>query len=548
MTEKKHRVVAVIPAAGLAVRMRPLTDNCSKAMLRVNGKPTIAYILDRMFGDNCYEFVEVVIVDGKFNDIREYVERAYSGKPISFVKQDDLTSGPYGAVRIGIADLFKTNDVSVVIWLGDTIVTDEHLPFNTDFLLVKTAVEDQSAWCMTDGRKFFNKPEVAIEHTKALVGVYCMKQLGTASLSFVAETRHDDTEISCGLVRYLDYFPHGTKFDLVEVDGWYDVGSPHTYHSTCAALLSRKSRSFNQFSYDPADHILSKSVDMRNAEAFSKLHAEREWYSSLSWKQSLFCPRVENTYVMDSAIPVIVMSYEPGVLLSDLALHENLTQSTWEHYFRNVMNVMFNHFYSTPPTIEFVMNFKESARKHWLDRATGRIHSIANTVHSIMPSGGELHNATIANVLDVNSRILSYASPVGYVHGDLHMGNIVYDIHRDHFILIDPRGIYGDTVTTAGDIFYDLAKMAHDAYHGYYAIVAGRDRHSDTVRRAFMVVLHEVVRERFPGVEDHNLLVAHIINAGAVLLATCIPLHVDNLDRCQRLFDAYRYGSHNAVV
>jgi hypothetical protein len=38
----------IIPAAGLAKRMRPLSSNASKSMIPVNGKPIIAYILDEV--------------------------------------------------------------------------------------------------------------------------------------------------------------------------------------------------------------------------------------------------------------------------------------------------------------------------------------------------------------------------------------------------------------------------------------------------------------------------------------------------------------------
>ena len=60
----------IIPAAGEGTRLRPLSTNVSKAMVPVNKKPCIQYILDKL--DNAEQ---IVIVDGKFDDIRNYVRK-----------------------------------------------------------------------------------------------------------------------------------------------------------------------------------------------------------------------------------------------------------------------------------------------------------------------------------------------------------------------------------------------------------------------------------------------------------------------------------------
>ena len=57
----------VIPAAGSATRLKPLSSNISKVMVRVNGKPCLDYIVEAVNGS----VEEIVVVDGKFDDIRE---------------------------------------------------------------------------------------------------------------------------------------------------------------------------------------------------------------------------------------------------------------------------------------------------------------------------------------------------------------------------------------------------------------------------------------------------------------------------------------------
>ena len=39
----------IIPAAGLATRMKPLSRGVSKAMIPVNGRPLISYVIEKIF-------------------------------------------------------------------------------------------------------------------------------------------------------------------------------------------------------------------------------------------------------------------------------------------------------------------------------------------------------------------------------------------------------------------------------------------------------------------------------------------------------------------
>ena len=66
--DKKTGFNLIIPAAGAATRLRPLSSGTSKVMVRVNGKPCLDYIIEAVNGS----VDEVVVVDGQFTDIREY--------------------------------------------------------------------------------------------------------------------------------------------------------------------------------------------------------------------------------------------------------------------------------------------------------------------------------------------------------------------------------------------------------------------------------------------------------------------------------------------
>jgi len=109
----------VIPAAGSATRLKPLSSNISKVMVRVNGKPCLDYIVEAVNGS----VEEIVVVDGKFDDIREYCKIKHP--KINFVKQPKL-NGPRDAINLGIKKL-KNLDMPLVVWLGDAIILEKDL-------------------------------------------------------------------------------------------------------------------------------------------------------------------------------------------------------------------------------------------------------------------------------------------------------------------------------------------------------------------------------------------------------------------------------------
>ncbi|MFA6534161.1 MAG: nucleotidyltransferase family protein [Patescibacteria group bacterium] len=78
---------AVILAAGKGTRMRPLTAETPKPMLRVQGKPLLAYTIELLPP----EITEVILVIGYLGEqIRDYFGAEFNGRQITYVEQKEL--------------------------------------------------------------------------------------------------------------------------------------------------------------------------------------------------------------------------------------------------------------------------------------------------------------------------------------------------------------------------------------------------------------------------------------------------------------------------
>jgi len=481
----------VIPAAGAATRLRPLSSNTSKIMVRVNGKPCLDYIIEQ--ATKIAEVGEIVIVDGQFSDIREYCERKHPN--VKCVRQKSL-DGPRDAIKIGINNL---SDVSqpLVVWLGDAIILEDNMSLGEDFLLCKE-VDDHSAWCMWDGNSYYNKPKERITDGVALVGLYSFADGGVACQAFNQSTDYD---ISDALEKY-------GQFERVMTNKWYDIGDLPTYYKTCATLLDMKSRAFNRLEYNHDLGTIRKSPDYHNPESIDIIETEINWYKELNENQQCFVPRIFGTNTTE-----LTMSFESGTLLSDLMLYENLTASSWEYIIDKVFKIKLNYFNNRSKDWMFNKKFADNTLDMW----SGKVHKRLEQVD--LPASCK----TMLSVMAFD--ICSKAIPISGMHGDLHFGNILYNQQTDQIKLLDPRGKYGKHLGIHGDDIYDWAKLAHDLYHGYSSLVHNVKQNED-VKNIFVAKLKE-----------YNLNVELILNGGLVLLATCIPLHYDCPNRQQRFID-----------
>lgn len=488
----------IIPAAGEATRLRPITSNMSKAMVPINGKPVIDYILEYL---EDYDIAQIVIVHGKNQDLPEYIKSKHGSEIITLCNQRD-PCGPANAIWTGSLFINNRNNPCVV-WLGDTIIR-EKLPLGNDFIAVSESVEDQSEWCIFDGNHFYNKPEHNINNGKALIGLYSFSDGITFDCVFDKDMLGAavDNEISDIISTY------NKPLEPISVDEWYDMGNFRTYYDTSAKLLSTKARAFNDIKIDTFYGTLTKSSMNEDI-----LVPEIKWYDSLNEKQKLFVPTIIESSSDDcknwtvSSRAHITMTLETGILLSDLLVYDNLPITTWDFILDKIFKIMHEVFYKNDTKNTDKIN------NMYIGKTVKRLKDIDFFTRSE-------YNQLI-NLSEELSKDVKWSS---IIHGDLHTGNILFEPISGKMKLIDPRGDFGGIQPSPeGDRNYDMYKLAHDLYWGYNHLVAGLEHNREDIKELFCKKLNQ-----------YGYNVNNTLKGGLLLLATCIPLHDDDYERQKR--------------
>ncbi len=80
----------LILAAGMATRLKPLTENTPKSLLKLNDKPILKYIIDNLLQNNVNK---IIIVAGfEENKIKDFVKQNYNSQNFVFITNKDYAN------------------------------------------------------------------------------------------------------------------------------------------------------------------------------------------------------------------------------------------------------------------------------------------------------------------------------------------------------------------------------------------------------------------------------------------------------------------------
>ena len=114
---------SVILAAGISARLRPLTNNTPKCLLKIGGKTILERTLDNLIA---YNLNDVIIVTGYLEDqIKNFVTRYYSNLNVTYIFNDkyDTTNNIYS--------LWMTKDL---VMNNDMLLMDSDILFDKKIL------------------------------------------------------------------------------------------------------------------------------------------------------------------------------------------------------------------------------------------------------------------------------------------------------------------------------------------------------------------------------------------------------------------------------
>ena len=211
---------AVILAAGVGKRLKPLTDDLPKPMVRVNGRPILEYTLSIL----PKEIDEVILIVGYLKEkIIEYFGDSFKGVPIRYVEQ----KAPLGmSDALNCAKPFlKSGDFLVMV--GDDLYHPDDLRdiIHTDspaMLVKETNSPEKFGVCVVENGYLIKTAEKSLNPPSNLanIGVYLLNE-GIFKVSMVQLPNGE-----FNLPEQIGLWAQDTKVHIVEARFWHPIGYP----------------------------------------------------------------------------------------------------------------------------------------------------------------------------------------------------------------------------------------------------------------------------------------------------------------------------------
>lgn len=542
-TTQQKKPHVVIPAAGLGTRMLPTSARIPKAMIPLQEKPIISWILDELIGQGFTDFTVIYGHLGHF--LTDYVERYYSqreGLHISFAEQKSLDGV---ATAIQLAEPHVETEGMLVV-LGDTVFQQQlDLPDDKSYVMY-SRVKDSWRWCLIEVDEsdkvigYLDKPEESVDTDKALVGVYYLHD----AKRFFDGVRHiqdnnkrikNEFQISSALEYYEEELPvYG-----YEIERWYDCGSKDTYQQSKKSMLVAP-REFNELKIE--DNTVTKRSKHKK-----KFLDEILWFVSIPKKLRTHIPTVVD-HNLDPEDPFITLEYVPYPTLSELFLYENIHLDMWKSMFGNIVDTYMEQFHTVQ---KFESDdWQGDFRRHYLEKTFQRIDDVKNITefcelfsYSRLTINGERcipFRDLFKKVADEMFPRIAVEEDICLIHGDMCFSNVLYDVDSENFKLIDPRGSFG-RMKLYGDYKYDLAKLYHSAV-GLYDFITHdlfdvKQEESELELTIYASDEHKKIGELLKRTYREKGVDLDVIEfITAILFYSMLPLHQDHPQRMKAFF------------
>lgn len=238
-------IKAVIPVAGVGVRLRPHTHTQPKPLIPVAGKPILGHIVDNLLNNGVKEFIFIIGHLGE--KIEHFITEKYQDRiNATFVVQSPRL-GLGHALYLAREEFPDQGEILLV--LGDTIfdVDLKHVMDYPHSVVGVQDVEDPRSFgvVIADDDGFIDqaveKPKIP-KSNLALVGLYKFKELDQfkSALEKMMELEPSDTG-EYHLTEAIGIMVNsGVKVLVHRVETWFDCGRKDTLLETNRTLLGRQ--------------------------------------------------------------------------------------------------------------------------------------------------------------------------------------------------------------------------------------------------------------------------------------------------------------------
>jgi hypothetical protein len=283
---------------------------------------------------------------------------------------------------------------------------------------------------------------------------------------------------------YIDDLAVNANLDTFKELGWLAEGDPATNENSLADVKNAKkagivaSRSFNHM------QIIGERV-VKSSKS-SQILGEMYFYTHLPEAIAGFFPAVSNvSYVEETEMYSFTMEKLTGLTYSHLLVGRSLTPRRLKFLLNALRSI-----HDTPASSVRKLDIPESLStlfaEHAIDaKSTPNIYANYSSKLRARYSENKAAYGTLgaertSKILRIlTTRLDAYerenrGMPTDVIHGDPVFSNALLDETKRKVFLFDVRSQLGKTLTTAGDICYDLAKVLQ-SLHGYDHIILAAD-------------------------------------------------------------------------
>lgn len=464
MTVTKNQNTTIVLCGGpINYTNLPIGTNLSNAMIPLNGKPVVGWILDDLLAKEIRQ-VRVVLRE-QDRRLQAFLQRAYMDRmavQIVPLRQE-------GTIVQSLQAGLRASPVEglVRIVLGDTLITD---PFEgeEDFVYV-SQVSDSRRWCLAVSSQqrriidYIDKQEITGGGYQALAGYYHLVHGAYLQACVEQSAVNGERELSDVWRRYGALYAIYAR----SVQEWYDFG--HIDNLVDARRRLLRPRYFNSLIINPVLNTISKVSDHDE-----KLNDELDWYLNLPDELKVLTPRILSHERVNGKLQ-IVQEYYGYPTLAELYVYGDLHTDTWLSILRHVL-LIHKEFKRYPgeldPTdIEGMYLAKTWQRLEMLQRQEPAWQPLLDRPEIVF-NGRTLRGIRLlAEGIGLWAQKLANSAPVFVLHGDFCFSNILFDINNQIIRLIDPRGSFGRK-GIYGDARYDMAKLRHSVHELYDYVMA----------------------------------------------------------------------------